>query len=502
MFPRRPHPWLVVLTLLAAAVIVTRATRQSITIDEADSYLIWATSPEPWHWEGNSNNHILNSSLMRLSTMLFGTSPLTTRLPALLGSMIYLLAVLRILALMAPPLRVQIPVFLCLVFNPFVLDYLVAARGYGLALGFFVAALGLLTEELLLGGSSRLAAIGTCLALAVASNFSFTLVCAATFTVAASRRPWREVVWSALPGAAITLMLCSYGLLRFHRADLTYGAKSVAQFAGSMITPSFHEPSRFLVNPLLYPLFTHARTFLIVALVIALAALALAALRRDRTLLALSAVFCLLGSASFVAHYSMFRMFRVPLPEGRTGLYFVPLVLLGVAAALRPSAQASVRRAQLAVTVALVLLAAHHLGCLRIGYFYEWQYDAGVDKAWRVASRYAHEHNLRTVGTRWMYYSSLRYYHTAENETRFEVVEPEKAQAPYVFAVHYLFEQDLVEKYGLRVVFRDELSDVAIAVSPELTKEHTPLTSLPAPKQQRHNGGKRTVETLLSSSTL
>ena len=41
---------------------------QSITIDEADTYLVWVARSNPSHWEASSNNHVLNSLLMRLST--------------------------------------------------------------------------------------------------------------------------------------------------------------------------------------------------------------------------------------------------------------------------------------------------------------------------------------------------------------------------------------------------------------------------------------------------
>src|ERR1017187_3604883 len=43
-----------------------RACVQSITIDEADTYLTWVARHDPSHWEAASNNHVLNSLLMRL----------------------------------------------------------------------------------------------------------------------------------------------------------------------------------------------------------------------------------------------------------------------------------------------------------------------------------------------------------------------------------------------------------------------------------------------------
>ena len=54
---------------------VARACVQSITIDEADTYLVWVARRDPAHWQAASNNHVLNSLLMRLFTSVFASEP-------------------------------------------------------------------------------------------------------------------------------------------------------------------------------------------------------------------------------------------------------------------------------------------------------------------------------------------------------------------------------------------------------------------------------------------
>jgi len=66
--------------------VVARACVQSITIDEADTYLAYVLRPGLSHWDAGANNHVLNSLLMRLVTMIFGASAIGMRVPALLGS--------------------------------------------------------------------------------------------------------------------------------------------------------------------------------------------------------------------------------------------------------------------------------------------------------------------------------------------------------------------------------------------------------------------------------
>ena len=127
------------MAVFALAWAIIRAAVQSITIDESVSM----TSSHPRHlylWF-NANNHIVNSALMYGFTRVFGVSQFTARLPALIGAGLYIGAAYRLCRLLRASQFVQVTVFVCLVFNPFIFDYLVAARGYGLASGFLMWAL-------------------------------------------------------------------------------------------------------------------------------------------------------------------------------------------------------------------------------------------------------------------------------------------------------------------------------------------------------------------------
>src|SRR5260370_12200281 len=90
---------------------VARACVQSITIDEADTYLVWVARHDPSHWEAASNNHVLNSLLMRLFTSVFGVSHLSVRAPALLGAAIYIAASSLLSRTATPPLPLHCPAF-------------------------------------------------------------------------------------------------------------------------------------------------------------------------------------------------------------------------------------------------------------------------------------------------------------------------------------------------------------------------------------------------------
>lgn len=131
---------LVLTAVFAWVWVFARACIQSIVIDEADTYRVFVARPSPSHWEAAANNHVLNSLLMRLSVALFGASALSLRLPALLGAAIYIASCFVIVRRVSRSTILQWSLLACLVFSPFVMDYLVAARGYSLAVAFLMFA--------------------------------------------------------------------------------------------------------------------------------------------------------------------------------------------------------------------------------------------------------------------------------------------------------------------------------------------------------------------------
>jgi len=99
----------------AMAWLVARALSQSITIDEADTYLSFVAPDWPSYWYPSNNNHVLNSILMRLFIWLFGLSQLSVRGPALIGAAIYIVAAYRLCKMIAAGSHLLLPLFVCFV---------------------------------------------------------------------------------------------------------------------------------------------------------------------------------------------------------------------------------------------------------------------------------------------------------------------------------------------------------------------------------------------------
>ena len=114
---------------------------QSITLDEADTYFWFVRNSDVFY--PFPNNHVLNTLLMWVTTHAFGLSTLTARMPALLGAAIYIAAGYFLCPRITDRFSLQFSLFVCLILNPFILDFIVAARGYSLADAFLMTAIAI-----------------------------------------------------------------------------------------------------------------------------------------------------------------------------------------------------------------------------------------------------------------------------------------------------------------------------------------------------------------------
>jgi len=395
-----------------------RAGVQSITMDEAQTYLFSIARPNLWY--PYPNNHILNSLLMWGTTHAFGVSNIAVRLPTLLGAILYIATCIFLCRSITHRFSLQFPLFLCLTFNPLICDYMVAARGYGLANAFLLAAIAVpvwhtVNGRLSLRTSCALASVA--LGLSFAANFSFAFVDMATFLglviwALAWVRRHREsesmvqvVEFCVRPGLFVALLLCGYSLAHWKKGELWWGAHSFSEMTRSLIESSFYRLDPGLLGPGLYKAMSFLKPLLLPLLGI-LCLLRLVATRLDGSRLkdvwarwpgAFAAALAGIVSLSLLIHGLAFYFARLPLPMGRTGIYLVPLVTLlagTIAAAPARSMVRSTAGSTLGtiarsiarygasqwlgrgITAVLMCLACTFLLCLRVSHFREYEWDA------------------------------------------------------------------------------------------------------------------------------
>ena len=128
--------------LVSTIFLIVRAAGASFTIDEAGTYLNYLDAPPMTMFNFNvANNHLVNTLLAKLSSVLAGSSEFVLRLPNLLAYAAYFLFSFLILHRVIKKKLLVLPGCLLLSLNPYVLDFFSLCRGYGLSLAFMTASL-------------------------------------------------------------------------------------------------------------------------------------------------------------------------------------------------------------------------------------------------------------------------------------------------------------------------------------------------------------------------
>ncbi|MGH9647492.1 MAG: hypothetical protein ACRD4E_11830 [Bryobacteraceae bacterium] len=461
---------------------IVRAHVQAITIDEAVSYTNFVRPADPTFWTAHANNHMLNSMLAWCFTRAFGASNLVTRSGALIGAAIYIAAAYFLCVLIAERFFLRLFLFICLVFNPFIFDFLVAARGYGLASGFLLSAVCFVAYSLAPDAKSGVVAracvaASLCIALSFLGNFSFAFVDAACivalyFWASAGQAFQRRATLAAacfLPGLILAGALVGPVLLHWKRAELNYGASSLKETFKSLYQASFYElhpPMRGLV-------FVEIPSVLLAIFAVLAGWRVSLVLIHRRTASNLwsrrfASVPALAVAAALGMHWVLFRAMRVPLPMYRTGIYIVVLTTLfaGILAAFPIPTRAGELSRQ-GMTILMVVLGSYFLLCLRVSYFKEWKWDADTDKLYNVLASYNHACGLKDIAANWRYDGALNYYRNASGLEAFPEF-PHSDLIPPGKRAYVLYEpedHDFLASHGLNVVYRTP-SGAAIALNP------------------------------------
>jgi len=491
----KDHAALLSLAALAVCLVVVRACRQSITIDEADSFLLFVRRPWPLQLYPSSGNHVLNSILEWLATSAFGIREWTIRAPAIAGAVLYIGSALWFCRLLSPRPLLQAPLFLCLVYNPMVLDYLVAARGYSLAMGFLMAAIAVATSAILAGSPGEPAGLrGKCilgsvfLALSFAANFSFTYADAALsvlfFWWAASRSsravPHRYARLAAacfLPGLAVAGLICGSTVLGYPQSQLYFGSQSLAEMWNSLISASFDNLDSEILSPFLIRSLTTLRQVLpylgVVTMLVLVVAAEMSYRRstdsRGRRLLTLTRLLAATALAALLVHWTVFRLLHIPLPQDRTALFFVLLWALTLGAVLAVRFQSPTRDFVRSYGIGvLIAIAAFFAGCLRFSYFKQWRFDADTRQVYWVADGLRRRCGVTDFGTDWKYTGALNVYRAAYAHDSYAAftasMSDELPTDRDAYILYYPQSVEFIKQQRLTVVYSDELSGVAVAV--------------------------------------
>jgi hypothetical protein len=473
---------------LLFAVVVYRAWTQSITHDEALTWRMYIITPlSSLTLTYDANHHILHTWLARLITTLLGVSTFTIRLPALFGSALYLWMLVRLGGLLFGRTWLAPATVVLLGAAPMLMDFQVAARGYGLALALFLLALERLTSAMLAEPRRKdLWVAGAAMGLSIGSNMVFILPVTAALALflylwrppaakldspkqelpAAPRAVKRNDLFIAF-GAAMLLFFVLAPVKHMLKRDLYYVGQKTLELSLTDLGANTlaHNEGVARLNTLVLDHPAVKRTFgMGVYPAILLVGLMVGWRMRSQTDPAGRGMvlfyYSSIAIGSWVLILALHLVTGFPFPTDRTGIHLLPmflLVLLNLAAcerlALKLGAGALI--ATLAVSFAVQFQTTH---------FRIWRYNAET----RVLVEEMHRRGTqpgrpRTVGITWLLQPAVDFYQATLDLKSFNYAVHEEMRPG--LDEYWLATEDwgLIEKYKLRTVRAMSVSQLIIA---------------------------------------
>ena len=450
-------------------VCVYRAVTQSIVHDEALTFELYLARGTRWIFKYyDANNHFLNTLLMRATVWVFGVHEWSMRLPALAGAGLYFAAVYR---LCTRTLRTTAGALLAtalLTLNPFILDLMVAARGYGLALAFWMWALIWLIE--FVGDAAKLGAnlakAGVALLLSVCANLTFLVPAAPLAGIivilwirrrTAPGTHARRIAVAILVLCICVLFLAAVRVTRELGAFLYVGYPAMWGSLRSLTEVSLAHGWPFRYAPWM-PYWIDAVAFCFAPAAV-VAALIAGAKSRDPLLLLISG--SALGSAVILA--ILHALAGVPYPADRTGLYFLvlaPLALVGVGDRRRGATLVTAYALAVVATVQFAL----QFDTRR---FLSWEYDADTKQIVARLAQDVRDKRPSAVRASWLLESSLNFYRRTWRLVWMREVAREPVAAGADYYILHDSDRAAVRSLGLRKIYQGPISGNVLAAAPK-----------------------------------
>jgi 4-amino-4-deoxy-L-arabinose transferase-like glycosyltransferase len=446
---------------------IYRAATQSITSDEAFTYnhFVHPRLKETLNVY-DANNHVLNTLLTKISLIFLPLTEFSLRLPSLLFGGLYLWAVYRIARRVFGSGGFFVAAVALLSLNPMVLDYLSAARGYGMALALWMWALVFLMEFLEQPPGAREGLpirAGLCLGLAVAASLPFAFPVVAlggSFCLMAlfwkRTSVWKLAEQLVVPAVLVAFLLLILPLSHAEPENFYFGAASLGETIRSLDALSFYHTRAASVLPRaiagLHVIDPAACAGLSALAIIALFAAVAAFRRREKgrsaILLILVSGTMAVGLALLVAVHLLGGL-RYPLC--RTGLYFIPIATL---AGLTLAARMNYRPLRVAAGVFAVVVTAQYLTQFTVRMYGEWRSEAEAEALVQALIRDAGGRPA-SIAAGGAEEPVLSFYRDRYHQKNWEPVE--RGLPEHQFGYYVLTGNDagLVEKRHLRIIYKD-----------------------------------------------
>ena len=478
----------IVLLGVLLAITFYRAATQSIVHDEALSWEFYLSQPVSTIFDvWDPNNHLLATLLFRISTAVFGFSELAMRIPSVLAGALYFWAVFGLCLLLFGEGWTFLAATAVLSLNPMVLDFLVAARGYGLGIAMLFWGLYEMTAYLREADKRdrrRLWKAAAALAMSAGANLSF-LFPAATLALVfsilvlrmkppaepaapagkkhkkrkpATRPQSSQILHFIVPLAGLALLYLVSAPIQTMRMDALSGASSAWESAKNLVEYSFT-----------YDIAQSGSWTTAIAWVLIVGTFAsltgLVLFRRRAGAGILLAPLAVTGAAAL--HAAAHAATGLPYPTDREGLYFVPLATVSIAllASVLLAQPGAIRWAGRLLLVFCAIIAAVFISRWHTSYFEFWRYDADTNRLFDTLERQKGSQTNVRLGLSWQLEPSLSFYRVTRNAEWLQPVKRDGLDGPRQFYALIPDDRAQIHKRKLRVIYRGPASGTVLATA-------------------------------------
>ncbi len=433
-----------------------RAASQSLTHDEAFTYLNFLDAP--WAKLGglfDANNHVLYSAAAKVSIAAFGVSEWSIRLPSVVAGLVLTLGIFRLLERVESR-AIRWLAYAALALDPLLLDFSIAARGYGMSLAFLVWAIDLAMRQ-------RPAWSGVLLGLGTAANLTLAFPALALVVAqSAVQRSVRTVAAMLAPAVAVLAAICGPTLRYATRGHFYVGHATVWDSAFDLVHTTLRDSPRdgLLGSPDASTYITQWLVPLVALLWTGAAAWLFARGQRARLIVPLTLGVAMAGVVT--AHV----LFGVLYPLDRTGLYLT--MLAGIAWAVL--ADAAPWRWFRVVNMALAaVLLVQFATQVQTRFFWPWWYNGATRDAAALLDRATRGEapGSVSVSATLTQQPVLEFYRVHYEIGALRPIERQLPTALSGYDYYVLGPPDSAkaEENRLRVLYREPVSGVVVATS-------------------------------------
>jgi hypothetical protein len=480
---RAPQVATLLLLVVVGLANCYRAATQSITVDEAYAYEEHVNQPILSAFTTfDAGHHILHTYGCILFVRILGAGVVPLRMTSLIFGFVYLWAVWRLAVNLYPSSWLALLAAALLALNPYVFDFMSAARGYGMALAIFGWAIVWLfrfADEICTDGFAAprtlrwMAVLAT---LAVGANLTFAFpvtVLLAVVAIVVYRRSGsiRSVVLNMAAPAAIAFCLFAAPLAAAKREDFYFGLPSWRDSLHSLYTASFDQE---------WPLFGYqptvqaevGRYLPYLLLFVGLGAMLAVGMgiRQPKQQSPYSLVLgistaTLAGSVLLVLSGHIFT--GAVYPYARTCLYAIFLSTLVALLAERQLARERQpwRGIGYVSTAILVLAAGLYTLEFRTQWYGDWKFDAGTGSLMRSLSEVPRRSSGRPLrlGTSWAMQSTAEFYKMIYHLDWLAPITRDQPSCADDYALVQLLDRGIVDSLGFQVLKQDPVSGAILA---------------------------------------